>query len=150
MNKFPQKGDVIYANRGLYRHYGVYNNADSVIHFSPDEGKEINAESAYIRETTLEEFLREDLLNIDSAIRPSFSSEEIVQRARACMGEFKGKYNLVFFNCEHFARWCATGKPESGQVKKGAVIAGTVAATTAAVIIAKLIADKEKAHDGAK
>jgi hypothetical protein len=48
-----QKDDAIYVNRGLYQHYGIYNNDESVIHFSPDQGKEINPENAYIRETSL-------------------------------------------------------------------------------------------------
>jgi hypothetical protein len=147
MNEFLQKGDVIYANRGLYRHYGIYNNDNSVIHFSPDKGKEINAESAYIRETTLEEFLRGDRLNVDRTIRALFPPEEVVRRARAFIGKLRGEYNLVFFNCEHFARLCATGESESGQVKKGAAIAGIVVATATAAIIAKAITDKDKSGD---
>jgi hypothetical protein len=53
MNSFLRQGDVIYADRGLYRHYGIYNNDRSVLHFSPDKGAEISPENAYIRETTL-------------------------------------------------------------------------------------------------
>jgi hypothetical protein len=42
-----------------------------------------------------------------------------------------GEYNLLFFNREHFARWCATGELESEQVKRGAVIAGALVAKAA-------------------
>ncbi len=37
-------------------------------------------------------------------------------------------YNLIAFNCEHFARWIANGKPESKQVKVAsniAIVGGT-------------------------
>jgi hypothetical protein len=116
-----------------------------VIHFSPAKGAEISAENAYIRETTLAEFLKGDELHIDRTIRPFFPPEEIVRRARRFVGELRGKYSLVFFNCEHFARWCATGEPESKQVKAGLAIAGTIAATAAAVVlVGKAIADREK------
>jgi hypothetical protein len=139
-----KKGDILYADRGLYRHYGIYNNNRSVIHFSPDKGAEISAKNAYIRETTLAEFLKGDELHIDRTIRPFFPPEEIVRRARSLVGELQGEYDLVFFNCEHFARWCATGEPESKQAKTGLAIAGTIAATAVAVLVIKTIVDEDK------
>lgn len=39
----------------------------------------------------------------------------------------EGNYNLIFNNCQHFARWCATGDHESEQVR-------SVTATTRTVI----------------
>jgi hypothetical protein len=44
-----RRGSVIFVNRGLYKHYGIYNNDQSVIHFSPDGrgtqfGKNISAQ----------------------------------------------------------------------------------------------------------
>jgi hypothetical protein len=49
----------------------------------------------------------------------------------------------VFYNCEHFAYWCATGELESKQVKKGLFLAGAIATTAAvAVVVGKAIADK--------
>jgi hypothetical protein len=38
-------------------------------------------------------------------------------------------YDLVIFNCEHFARWIATGKTESKQVKTASTIAITAGLT---------------------
>jgi hypothetical protein len=35
-------------------------------------------------------------------------------------------YNLIFNNCQHFARWCATGDHESEQVRSVGATAGTV------------------------
>jgi hypothetical protein len=142
-----KKGDILYADRGLYKHYGIYNTSQSVIHFSPNKGAEINAKNAYIRETTLAEFLKGDELHIDRTMRPLFPPEEIVRRARRFVNELQGKYNLLSFNCEHFARWCATGELESEQVKTGMVIAGTIVATAAVVLVGKAIADREKSED---
>jgi hypothetical protein len=140
---FLRKGDVIYADRGLYRHYGIYNNDRSVIHFSPDKGAEISPENAYIRETTLAEFLKGGEPHVDRTVHAAFPPEELVRRAQCLAGSSRGDYNLVFYNCEHLAYWCATGELESKQVKKGLVLAGAIAATTAAaIIVGKVIADK--------
>jgi hypothetical protein len=145
MSGIAKKGDVIFVDRGLYKHYGVYNSEKSVIHFSPDKGKEISAEDAYIRETTLAEFLKGGDVQVDRNINPAFPPDEIARRALSLAGSSRGKYNLLFFNCEHFARWCATGELESKQVKKGIAIAGTIAATAAAaVLVTKAILDRDK------
>jgi hypothetical protein len=144
----PQKGDVICADRRLYKHYGIYNNTESVIHFSPDKGGEISAENAYIRETTLAEFLKGDELHIDRTIRTVFPPQEVVRRARSFVNELRGTYDLLTLNCEHFARWCATGELESKQVKTGLAIAGTVAAMTAVALVGKAIVDMDKESGG--
>jgi hypothetical protein len=139
-----RKGDIIFADRGLYKHYGVYNGEKSVIHFSPDSGKEINPQDAYIRETSLAEFLKGDDLQVDRDIKPSFPPDEVVRRARRFVNTSRGDYHLLFFNCEHFATWCATGELESKQVANGVVIAGAVvAATAAAVLVVKVILDSD-------
>jgi hypothetical protein len=137
-------GDVIYADRGLYRHYGIYNTDKSVIHFSPDRGKETDAQNAYIRETSLAEFSKGDIPRVDTTVFAVFPPEEIVRRALYLAGTNRGEYNLLFFNCEHFARWCATGELESKQVKKGVAIAAGTLAATAAVLVAKTIVDRKK------
>lgn len=50
--------------------------------------------------------------------------EEIVAWAISRLGQ--GNYNLIFNNCQHFARWRATGDHESEQVRSVAATAGTV------------------------
>jgi hypothetical protein len=148
MEVFVKKGDVIYANRGLYKHYGIYNSERSVIHFSPDKGKEISPENAYIRETSLAAFLKGDELHIDCSIHPAFPPDEIACRARSLVGKSRGEYDLFFYNCEHFARWCATGELESKQVKKGVAVAVTIAATATVALVVKAISDREDSPDG--
>jgi len=109
-----QIGDVIYSNRGLYKHYGVYAGDGKVIHFAPMVGAEINAENAVIHETSLGNFLKGGRLEIDKSIKAKFSGAKTVERARSQIGA-KG-YDLIFNNCEHFARWCKSGLLESNQV----------------------------------
>jgi hypothetical protein len=147
MNRFLQKGDVIYADRGLYQHYSIYDSDNRVIHFSPDKGVEISAENARIRKTTLAEFLKGDGLHVDRTIRTHFPPGEVVRRARSLAGKLRGEYNLLFFNCEHFARWYATGEMESEQIRWGAAIVGALAVTTVALtaaLIEKVIRDEEE------
>jgi hypothetical protein len=117
-------GDIIYVNRGLYKHYGVYAGNGKVFHFAPYSGTEISAENAVVHETTLEAFLKGGKLEIDKKTKAKFPRQEIVSRARSKIGG-KG-YSLPFNNCEHFARWCTTGVYESKQVidAAGIVIEG--------------------------
>jgi hypothetical protein len=109
-----QGGDILYVHRGLYKHYGVYAGDGKVIHFAPLAGKEISAENAVVHETNLGGFLKGGVLQIDNRSKANFSRQEIVERARSQIGT--KSYNLVFSNCEHFARWCKTGVYESEQV----------------------------------
>jgi hypothetical protein len=120
-NSAPAPGDVIYVNRGAYKHYGVYAGEGKVVHFAPLEGAEISAENAVIHETTMAGFLKGGELVVDTRDKSGFPREEIVRRARSQTGS-KG-YSLAFYNCEHFARWCKTGKIESQQVEAAAEIA---------------------------
>jgi hypothetical protein len=143
-DSIPRLGDIIFVNRGLYKHYGIYNKDNSVIHFSPDAGKEINSRDAYIRETSLAEFLKGGEVEVDRSVCAAFPPKEVVRRALSLVGKGRGEYNLIFKNCEHFARWCASGEMESKQVKTGvAVAAGAIAVTAAVALIAKAVIDRE-------
>ena len=116
-----QGGDILYVHRGFYKHYGVYVGYGKVIHFAPLAGKEINAENAVVHETNLDNFLKGGVLRIDRKSEAKFPRSEIVERAWSEIGT--RSYNLVFANCEHFARWCTTGVNESEQVNTAIDIA---------------------------
>jgi len=139
-------GDILAVNRGLYTHYGVYVGRNSVIHFAPKHGFELNPKDAYIQETTLENFHKNGIPRVDTKSTARYAPEEIAMRARACLGSNKGEYNLVFNNCEHFARWCASGIAESYQVKNAVTAAaiGTAAIAVAAITISIIDALSEK------
>jgi Lecithin retinol acyltransferase len=47
----------------------------------------------------------------------------------------EGNYHLIFNNCQHFARWCATGDHESEQLRSVAATTGTIAAPAAAAAL---------------
>jgi hypothetical protein len=63
--------------------------------------------------------------------------EDIVARAMSRLGE--GNYNLIFNNCQHFARWCATGDHESEQVRSVATTSGTVFTPLAATLLTSTV-----------
>lgn len=50
----------------------------------------------------------------------------VIPRIKQLLGK---SYDLVVFNCEHFARWIATGNIESKQVKIGSNVALIAGAT---------------------
>ncbi|MBQ3368915.1 lecithin retinol acyltransferase family protein [bacterium] len=142
-----RKGDVIGVHRigGVYDHYGIYTGRGKVIHFS-NEGSDFGGDIC-VRRATLSQFkdgasnvfvvdfeaYRDYVENpelfdfggllklaIDSFFGNEitiYSPEETVKRAESQLGR-KGKYNLVFNNCEHFAVWCKTGVRESSQVQR--------------------------------
>jgi hypothetical protein len=143
----PRRGDIIYVDRGLYKHDGVYENDYRVIHFAPKSGFELDAEHACIQETTLAEFLKNGTVQIDTDPAAVYSPGETVKRARSCVGTGKGDYNLVFHNCEHFARWCKSGATESRQVQKAvtglAIGAAAVAVTALTVGVIESLRDKK-------
>ena len=146
-------GDIIYVDRGLYKHFGVYSGNDKVIHYTKDEGGCLDGT---IRETSLKKFLEDankcfvcnfdkkghresvSLFNAQGVVAPpldcrtwkkemnrkSYSPEETVERARSCIGK-KG-YSLICNNCEHFAIWCKTGIKESSQVDELLSIIDTI------------------------
>lgn len=135
-------GDIIYVNRGLYKHFGVYCDDNSIIHYSSLKS-DIGSDNEII-DTDLKTFKREDskiykLIFPDKYDDPSsilttgvianrketrilinslkyhlYSPTETVERARSRLGE--KKYNLALNNCEHFAIWCKTGISESHQI----------------------------------
>jgi hypothetical protein len=144
-------GDIICADRLLYKHYGVYAGNNRVIHFAPKHGLEINPKDAFIQETSLDEFIKDSHSHVDNGVNPLYSPEETVRRARTQLSLGKGQYNLVFKNCEHFARWCKSGVAESHQVNTVAGVAVGVALTAAAVGIGigihNLLSDTDKKRD---
>jgi hypothetical protein len=82
-----------------------------VIHRSSVDGTK---SGAMIRRSPIEEFSCGTEVHVRH-YGPRLSREQTVARAESMVGE--SGYHLVFDNCEHFARWCATGEYESEQVQ---------------------------------
>lgn len=118
----PIPGDILFTDRGIYKHYGVYIGHSQVIHFAGPKGHETEAPLVDVVQTSIEEFLRGDDLCIerypdDFKYKP-FNPKVVIDRARSRLGKEKGKYNLADYNCEHFANWCKFGVKFSNQVEQ--------------------------------
>ncbi|UTC63339.1 lecithin retinol acyltransferase family protein [Treponema sp. OMZ 787] len=127
-------GDILFVDRGLYQHYGIYAGNGRVIHYADKLGDFGN--DICIQEVSLETFAKGaeiKICNLPSSVK-QYTGEETVERARSRLGE--EEYNLIFNNCEHFAVWCKTGISDSSQVNKVLKGAAYVAAglTLAAAI----------------
>jgi len=122
-------GDHLRVARRLYWHHGIDMGDGTVIHASGEPGRrKLNAE---VRRTSIDDFLRGGLKEVvNAAVREP--AERITERAVGALG---GRdYNLVFNNCEHFARWCESGEASSRQVDTLA-LAGAAAGVGARVLL---------------
>ena len=147
--KNPEPGDIIFVNRGLYRHYGVYVGNNRVVHFAAKKENETNAKDAHIQETDLSYFIRGDVLEIEPERHGQsiFFAVVTVARAKSLVGQGKGEYNLVFNNCEHFAYWCKYGRKVSKQVNNALGTTAAVAVGLAGLAAAVAIANKNKNNE---
>lgn len=138
----PMPGDVLSVNRGIYKHYGVYVGNDTVVHFSGGEGFELSAKRACIRKTSLENFRKNDEIQIETRCCESYSRKETVMRALGAVGTEKGKYALPWNNCEHFANWCRYGEKRSSQVEQFVNKVGGLGLLAAGVLLVGCLKDE--------
>ena len=119
-----RSGDVVCVDRGLYKHYGVYDHGD-VIEMSAGPGN-ISLSSkhqAHVRKESLSNFLNGDPGYVDNS-PGKHSRKKTLKRAKKELGSGKGSYDLVNNNCEHKAREWQTGRKYSKQVNGiGGVVA---------------------------
>ena len=138
----PMPGDVLSVNRGIYKHYGVYVGNDTVVRFSGGEGFELSAKRACIRKTSLENFRKNDEIQIETRCCESYSRKETVMRALGAVGTEKGKYALPWNNCEHFANWCRYGEKRSSQVEQFVSKVGGLGLLAAGVLLVGCLKDE--------
>lgn len=108
------KLDQLIARTMTYRHYGIEVEDGNVIHFICDSILYTN--EGTIKKTSMEEFLKDGVKEIDSNIECKFSKERIVKRAYSRLNTKFNGYSIYNNNCEHFAAWCANGNKTSRQV----------------------------------
>jgi hypothetical protein len=104
-------GDLIVRQKGpLSTHYIVYVGIHNGIQMVAE-----NQSGIGVRFTSLDEALAD---NVIKRFEPFGGTENerqlVIPRVKQLLGT---KYDLVVFNCEHFARWISNGKLESKQVK---------------------------------
>ena len=113
-----RRGDHILAGYpGGAHHDGVYLGNGSVIHLTGPPG-------ARVRIDTLAVFAAGRPVNV----RPyagNHDPDAVIARAMSRLGD--GGYHVIFNNCQHFARWCATGDHVSEQVDSVAATTGVIA-----------------------
>lgn len=104
--------------RGPYWHHAIYVGGGLVAHYT---GLTKDKATATVRLDRFQDFARNDRWEIIKYAR-ALPASKVVQLAKSRLGE--RVYDLFGNNCEHFARWCKTGRHESQQVSNAA--AGTV------------------------
>ena len=100
-----QAGDHIYCKRLIiaYTHHGVYVGNNLVVHY----------QDGIIQRDSLDDFANGDKIHVMSRKKGDVSRHKSVKRALNSVG--KKDYNLIWRNCETFARWCCENKAESKQ-----------------------------------
>ncbi len=109
----PQSGDVVRVDRGLYGHYGLYLGDGWVMQFG---GRIADKPRASIHPATQEDFAKGSGVSVVTHEQRLDPAEAIWRAWWLRDNPPPMGYNLFGYNCEHFARWCATGRFESGQV----------------------------------
>lgn len=106
-------GDRLVREKGVFsKHHGIYVGIHNGIPYVAEN--QINIGVQYI---TLEAFLLGNENKLTRIERFTGSEEirnNIIPRINKLIGS---NYDLVAFNCEHFAEYIQTGKPASKQVK---------------------------------
>ena len=110
--EFPKPdGDLfgrhLSVNRGPIKHHGVGLEYRRVAH--------INIQHRKVHIVSFDEFSKGNEVQIIYHNKQRFDLLQTRNRAMSLIGN--PGYNLLSNNCEHLARWCATGKSESKQVQ---------------------------------
>ena len=108
-----QPGTHLVTPRRGYTHHGVYVGEGKVIQYA---GFARGLHSGPVEEVTLEQFAKGHPVWFREGPPPTFEAHQIVQRARARIGE--DRYHLLTNNCEHFCQWCLRGEHRSDQVEQ--------------------------------
>ncbi|GFO48582.1 hras-like suppressor 3 [Plakobranchus ocellatus] len=124
-----EPGDLIEFPRGLYSHWAVYVGNEKVVHLTGvDNGGSssskyvfsicgVKFDKAAVRIDNFWDVVadcRAEKNNKGDEKHKPLSRSEIIDRAKSRLGEVG--YNVIFSNCEHFARWCRYGISKSEQV----------------------------------
>ncbi len=133
------RGDHIYVCRwkGCYTHHGIDLGDGTVVHFS---GEPLRYREACVVRESIEVFCGGDTPKLVNHKRPLNEPEEVATTAMKHLG--KTGYQLWTNNCEHFASFCKTGKPESQQVKRAtkaalATVAGAGMMAVVTIVLRK-------------
>ncbi|MGL4985866.1 MAG: lecithin retinol acyltransferase family protein [Treponemataceae bacterium] len=133
-----RQGDIIKTSRFFYTHYGVYVGKGRVVHFAGDQNNELDPQSGFIQQASIDDFLNNGKIQIEQRSTQGYSRLQTVERALSKVGTAKGEYNLIFNNCEHFANWCKYGTKKSAQVDRAVIGVSAIALVSMIPIIKKI------------
>jgi hypothetical protein len=109
----PQPGDELCADRGLYKHHGFYIGNNAVVQLG---GRVKDKPRASVHHVSYAEFAKDDRVQVVE--HEHLDRAGAVRRALWLLDNPPPmSYHLFGYNCEHVARWCATGKIQSRQAR---------------------------------
>jgi hypothetical protein len=125
------KGDHIYVTSffgGIpYQHHGIDMGDETVIHLAAETARVTLRDDSgrfCVRRDSRQDFCRGgDPVIVRHA--DGLDAEQVAARAEELLG--KPGYRLLDGNCEHFARYCATGQAVSHQIEMGQATLSAVA-----------------------
>lgn len=83
-----QKGDILFVDKGLYKHYGIYAGNNTVVHYS-DKGSNFGLDIK-VQEASLDDFaggVEIQVCRLDPKKYNLYSADETVARAYSRLGE---------------------------------------------------------------
>ncbi|KAK7504440.1 hypothetical protein BaRGS_00004306, partial [Batillaria attramentaria] len=133
-----QVGDLVRFPRAVYSHWAVYIGDGEVVHLAGEEDDGVASKmggsgvgvqhvfsisgqhftKAYVRRDRFLDVAGDCIAirdNSKDALLTPLPPEEIKANAIRLLGE--ATYNLLHYNCEHFATWCRYGRVSSDQAK---------------------------------
>ena len=122
----PIPGQHIRVNRGTYTHHGIYVGSNRVIELAkPRQGGQT-------RVVSLPNFLQGGVLEMVTHL-DGLPPSQVLRNALHAPNR---PYDLLGWNCEHFATWCSTGKAQSPQAEafKSLALVGLVAVVAMALL----------------
>jgi hypothetical protein len=109
----PAVGAHLTTPRSGYTHHGIYVGHGRVVHYA---GFSSSWRAGPVEEVSVIEFAFGQPVSIVVHPEARYSAQQIVQRARARLGECG--FRLLSNNCEHFCNWCISGISRSAQVER--------------------------------
>ena len=133
------QGDHIFVGRKrlLYSHHGIYAEEGTVIHY---KGADKEKRDPAVIITDIDNFLNGGKLRRRN-YKKRLPHSESLRKAREHLSK-KG-YSLVFYNCEHFATYCATGNKKSLQVRRAIGGIATITLAVTGTVIKRMITKKK-------
>uniref|UniRef100_A0A671WQF0 LRAT domain-containing protein n=1 Tax=Sparus aurata TaxID=8175 RepID=A0A671WQF0_SPAAU len=121
----PEPGDLIEVSRSLYQHWAVYIGDGLVVHLVPpfagagaSSVMSVAAQRAVVKKEKLSEVVGTDDWKVNNDLDEKYEPHQtdiIVKEALQLVGT-EQPYDIVTWNCEHFAKKLRYGKAESWQV----------------------------------